>query len=104
MALSILSVGVRFIVHVQQNTETGVADADLSHYAGSRDLIFKKPDGSTTTVPGTLLNPPGSDGRLYCETAPGFFSASGKWQVRAHLKADSSHELYSPWRAVYVGS
>src|SRR6266487_2977512 len=97
MPISVASAGVRIIFHAQTQTPGGAAmrDLDLSFY-GLRELIFKAPDGSETTKPGTLLHPPGTDGRLFYETTPGFFTAPGRWRVRARIKADF-HDCFSPW-------
>jgi hypothetical protein len=55
-------------------------------------------------VPGAILNPPGADGRLFYGTVAGFFTAPGRWRVRAHLKADAEHEALTPWETFFVGA
>ncbi len=87
--LSIKSIGQELVLHVIENG----ADADLSIYT-DKVMILTKPDGTEITRPASILNPPGSDGRLKIELEGGVLTV-GRWTVRALLTIDASHQFYT---------
>jgi hypothetical protein len=60
----------------------GVA-VDIST-ATTKEIYFRKPDGTTVSKTGTF-NTDGTDGKLYYSTESGFLTPNGKWHLQAYV-------------------
>ncbi len=68
-----------------------VSDASIG--AGSREMIFKKPDGTVVTVAATLttlVGPgDGTGGYIEYRTVSGFLDQAGQWKRQARITTDT---------------
>lgn len=72
-------VGTPFTITV--GDANGVLDISTS---SDKRIIFRKPDGSSTTVSGTFSTD-GTDGKIVYTFQDGDLDVDGRWRVQAHL-------------------
>jgi hypothetical protein len=79
------------IIYKDQTAVRLILDTELDlqaeGYASSK-IGYKKPDGTTGEWIGALLNPPGTDGKIYYDFASGAgnnFDSAGDWVVWAEI-------------------
>lgn len=53
--------------------------------ATTKEIIFKKPDGTTITKDGNYSTD-GLDGKLWCQLDEGEIDQAGVWRIQGHIK------------------
>lgn len=72
-------IDTKFLVTVQDNE----AAIDISS-ASTKEIVFKKPDGTIDTHAATFENT-GTDGQIYYKTVSGDLDAEGTWTLQAKI-------------------
>jgi hypothetical protein len=61
---------------------------DISSASATKQIIFKKPDATTTTKSGSFVTN-GTDGKFYYTTIAGDIDQAGAWQAQAYIVTGS---------------
>jgi PKD repeat protein len=76
-------INVLFVITLKDNTTV----VDISS-ATTKEIIFKKSDGTTLTKT-ALFSTDGTDGKVQYATISGDINMSGLWSVQAHIISSS---------------
>ena len=79
-AVQINAIGVAIIVTVVEDD----AAVDLSTVT-TKELVFLKPDGTSSTKTASFTNSPGSDGKIQYVTQSGDLDQAGIWTVQGSV-------------------
>lgn len=80
-------IGTTFMVTIKDENDTV---KDISAYT-TRQLLFRKPDGSTVLTKTASFYTDGTDGKIYYTTVSGDLDTVGIWRLQAYLHNGSTN-------------
>ena len=98
------NIGVQLIVNMTEIVN-GVEQAlDLNALGlQSSTIELRKPRGTITSVASSILNPPGTDGKIHHIDSVGIFDRRGRWQLRGRIVLTNNNVFKGSWSGFTVG-
>jgi len=88
------------MTEVVAGVETAV---DLSAGVSTVQIETRKPRGTITTLTASILNLPGTDGKIHHIDSTGIFDRRGRWQTRGIINYSNGNLFKGSWAGFQVG-
>lgn len=97
------NIGTQIILNMTE-VVTGVEQAvDLSSGVSTVTIDIRKPRGTIVNLASSILNPPGTDGKIHHIDSVGIFDRRGRWQARGIINFSNGNIFKGSWAGFQVG-
>lgn len=98
------NIGTDIIVNMTEIVNNVEQARDLSNPAITSSTIeMRKPRGTIISIVSSILNLPGTDGKIHKVDATGIFDKRGRWQIRGVLNYAGGGIFKGSWAGFTVG-
>ena len=97
------NIGTDLIVKMTELVNGVETTVDLSTFTfSSLQIQVRKPRGAITTLTASILNAPGTDGKIHVVDGAGIFDRRGRWQIRGVMNITGGNVFKGSWAGFQV--
>jgi len=97
------NIGTQIILTMTEVVSNAEVAVDLSAGISTVQIELRKPRGTVVTLTASILDPPGTNGKIHHIDSVGVFDRRGRWQSRGIINFTNNNIFKGSWSGFQVG-